>query len=307
MDDKRPKPFVGIAAGALAVLVITGAWFLFDRSSSAPSSTTLDSPRRATTETTATSTTMPETRPAAVSQVATAKPGVDNVIVWEAPPPDWEALEPAIVWEAPELPASAAEFPDAKALPNPDLPIVGRYRTPFGWEFSNPSSPPFSQPFSMLVTEQRGNWAEVMIPVRPNGTRGYIDTSQVDLSQHDYRVELDLSERRLVAYKGSEAIAETLVVIGNDSRRTPTGRFYITDKSDRTPSAAYGTRMLPLNVYSEQLDRFSDGVPVIAMHGTSRPDLIGQAASNGCVRMPNEVVELLYDQLPVGTQVEITA
>jgi lipoprotein-anchoring transpeptidase ErfK/SrfK len=63
--------------------------------------------------------------------------------------------------------------------------------------------------------------------------------------------------------------------------------------------------MLPLNSYSEQLDVFDDGVPVIAMHGTSNPASVGQAASNGCVRMPNEVVSLLYDQLPLGTQVEI--
>ena len=49
------------------------------------------------------------------------------------------------------------------------------------------------------------------------------------------------------------------------------------------------------------------GVPVIALHGTSNPASVGQAASNGCVRMPNEVVSLLYDQLPLGTQVEITA
>ncbi len=80
------------------------------------------------------------------------------------------------------------------------------------------------------------------------------------------------------------------MVVGKDATRTPTGRFYITDKTDDVPSSFYGPFILPLNGYSEQLDKFDDGVPVIAMHGTSRPDLLGQAASNGCIRLPNEVI-----------------
>jgi lipoprotein-anchoring transpeptidase ErfK/SrfK len=65
--------------------------------------------------------------------------------------------------------------------------------------------------------------------------------------------------------------------------------------------------VFPLNGYSEQLDTFDGGVPVIAMHGTNRPDLVGQAASNGCVRLPNEVITQLNEELPIGTQVEIYA
>ena len=73
------------------------------------------------------------------------------------------------------------------------------------------------------------------------------------------------------------------------------------------PSSFYGPHILPLNGYSEQLDTFDGGVPVIALHGTSRPDLLGEAASNGCVRLPNEVIEQLNTELPLGTQVEIYA
>ncbi|MCP4434086.1 MAG: L,D-transpeptidase [Actinomycetia bacterium] len=288
------------AAAVVAVLALLG-WLLFVRSdepANAPTTTVTSAAPAPSTD--------PQVRPALVSQVATAKPDVSTVVVDQQPPIGWDTMGPAVMWEAPELPASQEEF-DRAALPREDYRIEGRYKTPTGWEFSNPT--PFDQPFTMLVTEQRGDWAEVLMPVRPNGTRGYIDTSQVDLSQHDYRVELDLSDRQLVAYQGNDVIMDTLVVIGKDATRTPTGRFYVTDKTDETPSSFYGSHMLPLNGYSEQLDRFGedDGVPVIAMHGTSDPSLIGQAESNGCVRMPNEVVELLYDQLPVGTQVEIRA
>jgi lipoprotein-anchoring transpeptidase ErfK/SrfK len=39
------------------------------------------------------------------------------------------------------------------------------------------------------------------------------------------------------------------------------------------------------------------------IHGTNEPQSIGQAASSGCIRMLNEEVIELYDQVPVGTKV----
>jgi hypothetical protein len=287
-----------LATGAVvAVLGLLGLYFATRAEDPAPTPTT--------TTTTTTTTTEPAARAATVSQVATAKPGVELVKVWSEPPAGWETMEPVVSWEAPELPASQAEFTDRPDLPREDYPIEGRYRNPTGWEFSNPTA--FDNPFAMLVTEQRGNWAEVMLPVRPNGTVGYVDTSQVDMSEHDYRVELDLSDRQLTVYRGSEVITDTKVVVGKDSTRTPTGRFYVTDKLDETPSAFYGPHLLALNSYSEQLDIFDDGVPIIALHGTTRPDQVGQAVSNGCVRLPNEIITQLDAELPLGTQVEIVA
>jgi lipoprotein-anchoring transpeptidase ErfK/SrfK len=55
------------------------------------------------------------------------------------------------------------------------------------------------------------------------------------------------------------------------------------------------------------MDRFSSGVPAIALHGTNRPDLLGSAASNGCVRMDDTTINLLRSTLPMGTPVDIAA
>jgi lipoprotein-anchoring transpeptidase ErfK/SrfK len=41
------------------------------------------------------------------------------------------------------------------------------------------------------------------------------------------------------------------------------------------------------------------------LHGTNEPWLIGQAVSNGCVRLTNEDIIHLYDRTPVGTTVLI--
>ena len=109
-------------------------------------------------------------------------------------------------------------------------------------------------------------------------------------------------------YDGDTLTAESSVVVGKDETRTPLGRFFVTDQVvQKNPAGFYGPLILALSAYSEQLDIFDDGVPVIAMHGTSRPDLIGQAVSNGCIRVPNEVITQIGATVPVGTPVDILA
>ena len=46
---------------------------------------------------------------------------------------------------------------------------------------------------------------------------------------------------------------------------------------------------------------------MIAIHGTNRPELIGGAHSNGCIRIPNEVITVLAETVPMGTPVDIVA
>ncbi|TBN39418.1 L,D-transpeptidase [Paracoccus subflavus] len=43
----------------------------------------------------------------------------------------------------------------------------------------------------------------------------------------------------------------------------------------------------------------------IRIHGTTEPNSIGRAVSNGCLRMRNEAVMALFDQVPIGTPVYV--
>ena len=43
----------------------------------------------------------------------------------------------------------------------------------------------------------------------------------------------------------------------------------------------------------------------IRIHGTTEPGSIGRAVSNGCLRMRNEAVMALYDQVPIGAPVYV--
>jgi lipoprotein-anchoring transpeptidase ErfK/SrfK len=47
------------------------------------------------------------------------------------------------------------------------------------------------------------------------------------------------------------------------------------------------------------------GLPAIAIHGTNQPGLIGEEVSNGCVGIPNELLEPLAETVPLGTPVSI--
>ena len=43
----------------------------------------------------------------------------------------------------------------------------------------------------------------------------------------------------------------------------------------------------------------------IRIHGTTEPNSIGRAVSNGCIRMRNEAVMDLFDKVPMGTPVYV--
>ena len=63
--------------------------------------------------------------------------------------------------------------------------------------------------------------------------------------------------------------------------------------------------MIPLSAYSEAIDRINGGEAVVAIHGTVRPDLMGEAASLGCIRLENDVVTALGRVVEPGAPVEI--
>ncbi|MGY9082094.1 MAG: L,D-transpeptidase [Acidimicrobiales bacterium] len=46
-------------------------------------------------------------------------------------------------------------------------------------------------------------------------------------------------------------------------------------------------------------------LPKVAIHGTNRPDVLGQYASNGCIRLPNDVISMSAAEVQVGTRVDL--
>ena len=190
------------------------------------------------------------------------------------------------------------------AIPRDGLNSAAVKKVPTGFQFDNPTY--FKNPLVFDVVEDDGEWLKVLIPARPNHTEGWIKRSEVELSSTTYRLRLDLATYTLALYKGDELVRDTKVAIGKDQTRTPLGRFYITEKIKQSnPDGFYGPWVLATNGYSEMLDTFDGGLPVVALHGTSMPELLGTQASNGCVRIANDTVSALADLIPAGTPIDI--
>ena len=161
----------------------------------------------------------------------------------------------------------------------------------------------------MLVVEDRGDWLKVLLPLRPNGSNGWIRRAAVDLETHDYRARVSLGEHRITVWKGNEVLLQEPVGVGA-SGRTPTtkGLFYTIELYPVLPSqqAAYGPWAFALSGYSEVLTSFGDGgTGVLGLHGTGDPSSLGRDVSNGCIRMSNTGITKLADVLPLGVPIEI--
>jgi lipoprotein-anchoring transpeptidase ErfK/SrfK len=225
--------------------------------------------------------------------IATAR--VPDVVVLADPPPGVDA--PTTTTTAP---------PPGSHLPIPRVGLnsAGVSKVPEGYRFDNPTY--FDNPLVMQVLEDRGEWLKVLIQARPNHTTGWVKASDVELSTTTYRMVLSLADRHLTVYDGDEVVVETDVVIGKDTTPTPLGEFFLSEKIPQSnPNGSYGPWILSTNGYSEALDLFDNGLPVVAFHGTNKPELIGTQASNGCIRLENEVITQLAEMLPAGTPILI--
>ena len=253
--------------------------------------------------------------PPGTTEVATVRPTVPEVLVRSVAPPGWDrSLAPVVRPSTPVPPRSAQDLERVR-LPSAELPIVGRRVTDSGWSFSNPTRYVPAQPLRFGVVERQGGWVEIQLPVRPNGTTGWVRAAQLEVTTTTLGIEVSLDDRRLRVLDGDQVVMDVPVAIGQPSRPTPTGSFTVTDIVPSTdPAGSYGPVALALDGYSEALDDFpgenamdspNARAPVLALHGTNRPVSVGSATSNGCPRLFNDDVVRLAQLVPAGTPVRI--
>jgi lipoprotein-anchoring transpeptidase ErfK/SrfK len=173
---------------------------------------------------------------------------------------------------------------------------------------SNPNTENVKRIF--LVKQQQGtDWLEVLLPVRPNGSTGWIKAADVDLVQDDYRVLVQLGAHRITVWNGADVVDDEPVGVGTAAAPTPPGEYYITEALT-VPSfqrAAYGPFAFGISGHSNVYTTFGSGDGTIGIHGTAESDSIGKDASHGCIRLSNDGITKLIHQVPLGTPVEITA
>lgn len=150
-------------------------------------------------------------------------------------------------------------------------------------------------------------WYRVQLPLRPNGATGYVRVQDVEIFWVPTRIRVDLSARRIVLFRGGKRVLAVTAAVGSSETPTPTGRYYVNQiLKSADPGGPYGPLAIGISAFSPILTGWAQGGP-IAIHGTNQPSSIGQAVSNGCMRVPNKVVKRLFRLVPAGTPVVIRA
>ncbi|WP_327088080.1 L,D-transpeptidase [Nonomuraea sp. NBC_01738] len=157
-----------------------------------------------------------------------------------------------------------------------------------------------------LVDRDEGEWLRVLLPVRPNGSTGWVKAADVTLAETAHRVEIDGRAFRFTVYDGDRTIKTGKVATGEAGTPTPPGRYFFTELvRPADPAGAYGAYAFGLSGYSPVLKSFAGGPGQLAIHGTNKPSAIGTRASHGCVRVSNADITWMAKNLAIGTPVVV--
>jgi lipoprotein-anchoring transpeptidase ErfK/SrfK len=163
-------------------------------------------------------------------------------------------------------------------------------------------------PLVFLVEQEQGDWLQVLLPIRPNGSTGWVRRADVTVASNPYRVDVTLGAHTLAVYDGDTLVSEHPIGVGTASTPTPGGKYYIKELLEPPdPDGPYGAFAYGLSGFSNVLDEFNGGDGVIGIHGTNDPSTVGTDVSHGCIRLTNEAITELVAMLPLGTPVHIAA
>jgi sortase A len=200
----------------------------------------------------------------------------------------------------PATPLAAVVQSSAVVYRRPDGPALRRY----GRKDVNGARTVFG------VLDARGcahSWYRVQLPVRPNGTSGWVRAKDVQVLPVDTKIVIHVKAMRLELWSAGRVVLRTPIAPGAPATPTPTGRFYVTERQvPADPSGPWGPAALGTSAFSPVLKHWAQGGP-IGIHGTNEPSAIGHAVSHGCIRLPNSTMSRLFRLTPAGTPILIRA
>jgi hypothetical protein len=148
-------------------------------------------------------------------------------------------------------------------------------------------------------------WYRVQLPMKPNGTTGFVRARALIVEKVATRIVVDVSRRRLTLFRNGKPELSATVAVGSSSTPTPVGRFYVNQRLVPTDTAGpFGPGAIGISAFSNVLTGWTQGGPV-AIHGTNEPWSIGHAVSNGCIRLPNGTLQRVFRETLAGTPVII--
>jgi hypothetical protein len=161
--------------------------------------------------------------------------------------------------------------------------------------------------FSVLGQTCDGSWLHVELPMRPNGATGWVRADRVRQFAVRTRIVVDVSAHTVRFFRDGKLLLRTPAAVGSSATPTPLGRYYVNQRLiPDDPTGPFGPGAIGISAFSPVLTGWAQGGPV-AIHGTNEPWSIGRAVSNGCIRVPNDVIKRLFGRIPAGTPVIIEA
>jgi len=195
---------------------------------------------------------------------------------------------------------------DVKNAASPQVPVFDQPNAPAPSRvLSNPTATNGKLVFLVVDLTTTG-WVKVLLPVRPNGSTGWVRAQDVVTTPDPYKIVVSLSGHTLTLLNKGKNVLQVPAGIGKGNTPTPGGKYYLAQLyKPPNPKGIYGPFAYALNGYSEVLPDFNGGDPIIGIHGTNQPELVGQDVSHGCIRVTNDVITQLANLLPLGSPVQI--
>lgn len=169
--------------------------------------------------------------------------------------------------------------------------------------------------FGLGFTELRAANRDVDIWLPGEGTQIILPSAHVLPDAPRRGLVLNLADQRMYFFGPDNAVITHPIGVGREGWTTPTGRTEIVRKAknpswyppqsirEKQPELPKVVPPGPENPLGTRALYFD--WPAYLMHGTNEPWGVGRRVSHGCVRLYNENVETLYEQVPIGTPVTI--
>jgi len=154
-----------------------------------------------------------------------------------------------------------------------------------------------------IGTDKRA-WYKISIPMRPNGTMGWIPARTASLSPTVAEIDVHRASRTIDLYSHGAHVWHAIIAIGAPGMETPLGRYYVAVRFIPYDDPFLGVFGVETSGYS-RLSEWPGG-GWFGIHGTDMPHLLGQAVSHGCIRVSNLTATKLRQYAPLGTPIVIT-
>lgn len=196
-------------------------------------------------------------------------------------------------------PAPNARNDGTVAHPKEMIPI---YQHPGGKKIGKVGPKQMGDTWLPVIGKTAG-WDQVLLPSKPNGSTGWIQSSKVDTASTPYLISVHLKSFKMQLFQDGKEINNWKISPGAPGTPTPTGRTFLLG-SIVSPSAKYSPLILPLGTHSATLDSFGGGPGTVAIHTWPTEDVLGKALSQGCIRVSHKALKVL-ESIPLGTLVLI--